>query len=118
MTPASIDRLLGLPRDVWTALSSLVVYVERGEGPEVLGAASTMSEVFRVIAEQTLPGGIEQEPDFAQMDSEGFMERISEPGKLVYLASVLEQNPGQRLVVAWEAVPPAQDSALGIFTGG
>jgi hypothetical protein len=51
------------------------------------------------------------------MDSEGLMERISEPEKLVYLASVLEQNPGRRLVVAWEAVPPAQDSVLGIFTG-
>ncbi|MFT3775914.1 MAG: hypothetical protein QM820_62010 [Minicystis sp.] len=45
------------------------------------------------------------------------MERISDPAGLYYLAPVLEERPSLRLVVAWEAAPPRQDAAVGIFRG-
>ncbi len=138
MNPANLVKLTGLEPAVLEVSLDLVIFADRGEGPEEIGSATTIEAAIATIAGALFEGGApEYEPDYGPDGSfagESALEQAlayelsesqnigrivsdsnSSPAGLAYLGSVLEDDPTLRLVVAWEAQAPAQDFAIGIF---
>lgn len=130
-----LEAFTGLPRETLQGLSALVMYGYTGDGVGLLGTADSIDRAIDILCEKLFDEGvpeIEGEPEGGALDMAGepeaeqalvrglsdefLMDRTHDPSKLVYLTSVLEERPELRLVVAWEAAAPAQESAVGIFT--
>ncbi len=138
VNPANLVKLTGLDPAAIETSFDLVIFADRGDGPEEIGTATTLEEAVATMAEVLFEGGVpEYEPDYGPDGSfagESAIEQAlayelgetqnigrivpatsSSPEGLAYLGSVLEDDPTLRLVVAWEAQAPAQDFAIGIF---
>lgn len=138
VNPANLVKLTGLAPAALEASFDLVIFAERGYGPEELGTATTIEEAIATMAEVLFAEGVpEYGPDYGPDGSfagESAIEQAlayelgesqnigrvvprssSSDEGLAYLGPVLEDDPTLRLVVAWEAQAPAQDFAVGIF---
>jgi hypothetical protein len=138
VNPANLVKLTGLDPAAIDTSFDLVIFADRGDGPEEIGTATTLEEAVATMADVLFDGGVpEYEPDYGPDGSfagESAIEQAlayelsevqnvgrivpatsSSPEGLAYLGSVLEDDPTLRLVVAWEAQAPAQDFAIGIF---
>ena len=130
MSLEEVEGILGIALSKLEGIPEFFVYCELGEGVEFLGRVRGIEEALGLIRQRAFgwetPGGkmnIAQgnveDPGFEELGEvlgEGSgLERTMVAGELVYMAEVLEERADLRLVVAWEAAPPLQDVAFGIF---
>lgn len=138
VNPTNLVKLTGLDPTAIATSFDLVIFADRGNGPEEIGTATTIEEAVATMADVLFDGGVpEYEPDYGPDGSFAGESSIEQAlayelgesqniGRIVpdsngpseglaYLGSVLEDDPTLRLVVAWEAQAPAQDFAIGIF---
>ena len=138
MNPANLAKLTGLEAGALDASFDLVIFADRGDGPEEIGTATTIEEAIATMAEALFPEGVpDYEPDYGPDGSYAGESAIEQAlayelgesqnigrfvpqstvsaEQLAYLGPVLEDDPTLRLIVAWEAEAPAQDFAVGIF---
>ena len=110
------------------------MYRDVGDGPDLIVEAETMAEACtrlvpalfdgadvdwdeEVVAEMPVIEGepLEVRAVLYELSAEQGIEPTTNADDLVYLGPVLEVDERLRLVVAWEAVSPRQDFAVGIF---
>lgn len=121
MDPKKIEEVLEIPLDKLAGIPMFYAYCELGEGVEFLGATPTIGEALLLVHTRAFEPEEPIEPDvaFEELASElthgGAMDRYTNAEDLVYLAEVIDERPELRLIVAWEAGPPVQDVAVGIF---
>ncbi len=132
MRSSDVEALVGAPYPELARRKGFEVVCFLGDEVESLGSRRTIEDALMLLRARVIPengddawlDGLEedaavQDPELRPMAialSEACsMERITRPEKLVYLAPVLEERPDLRLVVAWEAAPPLQDAAFGLF---
>lgn len=134
MKRETVERLLGFSLDAVEVRGPFVVIRAGETEPEEVVRADTLLEACQRMVMPLFDGEL---PDYDQeiidempkldeplavratlyeLSEDMGMERTRDARTLVYLAPVVER--GMRLVVAWEAAPPRQDFALGIFCGG
>jgi hypothetical protein len=98
-----------------------------------LGVAASLEEAMSWVRERAFADGQPSAEDIAScaaaaaiedqawkglafaLSDDCLMERTFAEERLVYLSWVLEEEPGLRLLVAWEAAAPLQNAAFGIF---
>jgi hypothetical protein len=137
MRARDIEQITGISNADLRAIDRFHVFSNLGEGASVVGARPTIEAALRLIETCALAGGA---PDLDQLEPEeqevvdqiqdatwkalacmlsnaAQMDRGTDPAKLSYLDTVVKDRPDLRLLVAWEAAPPAQDVAFGIFVG-
>lgn len=136
MKPASQEKLLGFAAIDYAEPGPFWLHTFSDGEPTELARAESLAEACDVLVEALFPDGppdydpevVEELPPLEgeplavrallyELSEAMGMERMSDPAGLYYLAPVLEERPSLRLVVAWEAAPPRQDAAVGIFRG-
>lgn len=121
MNPKKIEEVLEIPLDKLAGIPKFYAYCELGDGVEFLGEAPTVGEALLLVHTRAFEPAEPIEPDVAfeelagELTHGGAMERTTNAKDLVYLAEVVDERPELRLIVAWEAAPPLQDAAVGIF---
>lgn len=123
MSAEKIESILGIPLHKLDGITAFSVYCDLGDGVECLGKARSVEGALLLIHAQAFAAEkrprVENDAAFDELvdalSDDNLMERTTTPRDLVYLAEVLEKQPGLRLIVAWEAAPPLQDAAFGIF---
>lgn len=131
MNPKDIEALLGISYAELSRCAGFEVVAFLGDATEVLGTRATIEDALRLLREHVTPDDADDgfrdgnsdtvsDPELQAMatalSEANLMERTSDPTELAYLSDVVEERPELRLVVAWEAVPPNQDAAFGLFT--
>jgi hypothetical protein len=131
MNTKDIEALTGISHAELSRCAGFTVVAFLGDATEVLGTRATIEDALRLLRVHVLPD--DAADDFLDGDATtmsdpelqaiatalseaNLMERTSDPTELAYLSDVIEERPELRLVVAWEAVPPNQDAAFGLFT--
>jgi hypothetical protein len=131
MKTETLQTLTGLPLERIEIVARFEVWADFGDGPALLGRADCVAAAADVIAAEL--AGADYDPDVVadmpalagepfvvralvyELSDAMLMQRTSDPAKLVYLPSVLADDPALQLIVAWEAVAHRQDTAIGIF---
>ena len=135
MKATTLKKLLGFSPDDVKASGPFVIFRDAGDGPEQVAKTKTFEAACKKLSAAFFRGELpnyDQEviDDMPVIEGEKLdvralvyelsprvnVDRKKSSKKLAYLASVLEDRPQLRLVVAWEAASPRQDFALGIFS--
>ena len=133
MNPKDIEALIGISYAELSRCAGFTVVAFLGDATEVVGTRATIEDALRLLREHVTPDDADdgfrddqahattvRDPELQAMatalSETNRMERTSDPTELAYLSDVVEERPELRLVVAWEAVPPNQDAAFGLFT--
>lgn len=134
MRESTMERLLGFSPTELEGQGPFRAFREIGDGPEEILRAETLRGLCEQLTGALLDGEV---PDFDdavvaempvlegepievrallyELSDDMGMERTTSSEGLAYLGPVLEERADLRLVVAWEAVAPRQDFAVGIF---